>query len=247
MKQLTDEDRAIHEWQMWVRDFGEEGQVRLKNASALVSRTGGIGGPIAQELAMAGVGKLVLAHGGYLKRSDLNRQVTMTYGHLGKQRVESSVRRLKYIKPDIEIVGVPENMTEDNAGELVAMADIAFDASPLYSERFAMNRACVEQGKPMVHAAMYSFEGQVTTIIPGETPCLACIYPESPPEWKREFPVIGAVSATAGMLATIEGIKHIIGIGASLAGKMLYFDSRNMEFMKVPIARRADCPICGDL
>ena len=108
-----------------------------------------------------------------------------------------------------------------------------------------MNRACVEQRKPLIDAAMFSLEGQVTTIIPGETPCLQCIYPEIPPAWKRKFPVIGAVSATAGSIAAMEGIKIMAGMQPSLNGKMLFFDMSKMEFRKVPIARRVDCPVCG--
>ena len=110
-----------------------------------------------------------------------------------------------------------------------------------------MNRECVRQNKPMIESAMYSLEGQVTTIIPGESPCLACIYPEDPPAWKREFPVFGAVSATAASIAVMEAIKLVSGMGASLAGKMMYYDMQAMTFKKIPVARRADCPVCGEL
>ena len=105
----------------------------------------------------------------------------------------------------------------------------------------------IRQGKPLADCAMFSLEGQVTTIIPGQTPCLACIYPEDPTGWKREFPVFGAVSAMAACAGAMEGIKLLSGMGAALTGKMLYYDLRAMRFYTLPIQRRPDCPVCGHL
>jgi molybdopterin/thiamine biosynthesis adenylyltransferase len=110
-----------------------------------------------------------------------------------------------------------------------------------------MNEQCVKQGKPMIEAAMFSMEGQVTTIVPGATPCLACIYPEDPPRWKRQFPVLGAVSALAAAIAAIEGVKLLVGMGKSLQGSLLYYDSMGMDFQRIPIARRPGCPVCSHL
>jgi len=244
---LTDVERATYEWQIWTRDFGEEGQAKLKNATALVSRVGGLGGPVAQELAAAGIGKLILAHGGNLKHSDLNRQILMTHDWLGKPRVECAKRRLKDLNPRLEIEAVPENVSEANAEELVGKADIVFDCAPLFQERFAMNRACVRQRKPLIDCAMFELEGQVTTIVPGETPCLECIYPELPPAWKREFPVFGAVSCAAACIGVMEGIKLLSGMKVALKSAMLYFDLRAMKFRRIPLTRRGDCPVCGSL
>ena len=185
--------------------------------------------------------------GGNLKESDLNRQILMTHDWLGKPRVECAARRLKELNPRLEIEAVPENIGEENAAGLVSKADVVFDCAPLFRERFLMNRECVRQGKPLIDCAMFSLEGQVTTIVPGQTPCLACIYPEEPPAWKREFPVFGAVSALAACIGTMEGIKLLSGMGPSLAGKMLYYDTRGMTFQTVPLLRRGDCPVCGDL
>ncbi len=109
-----------------------------------------------------------------------------------------------------------------------------------------MNRECVRQGKPLIDAAMFDLEGQLTTIIPGETPCLACLYPELPPGWKREFPVIGAVSATVANLAALEGIKLIAGFGELLTGKMLFYDARTMTFRKITLQRNPQCAVCGE-
>lgn len=245
MAKLTDEEKATYEWQMWVPDFGEAGQEKLKDATALVSRTGGLGGPLCYNLASAGFGKIVIAHGGNVKHSDLNRQLLMTHNWLGKPRAESGPRRLKELNPRLEVESIPENVSPENAADLVGKVDIVFDCAPLFIERFSMNKECVRQNKPMIEAAMYDMEGQVTTIIPGKTPCLACIYPEDPPRWKRQFPVFGAVSAMAAAIAAIEGIKVIAGFGETLAGTLLYYDSRDMSFQRIPVARRPDCPVCG--
>jgi molybdopterin/thiamine biosynthesis adenylyltransferase len=245
---LNDEEKATYEWQMWERGFGEEGQTKLRNSAALVSRVGGLGGPVAQELAAAGIGKLILAHGGNLKHSDLNRQILMRHDALGTPRVECAKQSLLDLNPRLEVVTVPENISDANAADLVDQVDIVFDCAPLFQERFAMNAACVAQGKPLIDCAMFSLEGQVTTILPGETPCLACVYPELPAGWKREFPVFGAVSATAACLGVMEGIKVLTGFAEpSLAGRMLYYDLRTMQFQKIPLMRRADCPVCAHL
>jgi molybdopterin-synthase adenylyltransferase len=247
MPGLTNEEKATYEWQMWTPGFGEEGQKKLKGASALVSRCGGLGGPVALELAAAGIGKLVLAHGGNLKHSDLNRQILMTYDWLGKPRAESAERRLKDLNQRLEVEAVSSNICEENAADLVSRVDIVFDCAPLFQERFLLNRECVRQGKPMIECAMFAMEGQVTTILPGQTPCLACIYPEEPPTWKREFPVFGAVSALGACIGVAEGIKLLAGIGKPLAGEMLYYDTLQMTFQKIPLARRSGCSVCGHL
>ncbi|MCX6906687.1 MAG: HesA/MoeB/ThiF family protein [Verrucomicrobia bacterium] len=242
---LTDDECAIYQWQMWVPGFGEEGQRKLKGASVLISRVGGLGGVVAYELAAAGVGRLVLAHAGNLKPADLNRQLLQTHDHIGQPRIESIARRLRDLNPRLDIVAVGENVTEENAGRLVEQADVVVDAAPLFEERFALNRAAVRQGKPMVECAMYSMEAHVTTILPGRTACLQCLLPEKPADWKRQFPVIGAVSGTAGCIGAVEVIKLLTGIGEPLAGAMLVMDLRTMNFRRVKTARRADCPVCS--
>ncbi|MBI1310655.1 HesA/MoeB/ThiF family protein [bacterium] len=244
---LTDEERATYEWQIWVDDFGEAGQEVLKNSSVLVSRLGGLGGVVAYELAAAGAGKLVLAHAGNVKHSDLNRQLLMTHDWLGKPRIESAVRRLRELNPRLEIVAAGENICEDNARRLVNEADLIIDCAPLFPERFAMNRQAMLQNKPLIECAMFDLEATLTTIRPGQTPCLACLYPEKPPEWRREFPVFGAVSGAIGCLAVMEAIKVLAGFGETLDSELLSFDLRDMTFSKRRIQRNENCPVCGSL
>ena len=244
---LNEEERATYEWQMTVPGFGEEGQQRLKDSSILVSRCGGLGSVVAYELAAAGIGKLVLAHGGNVKFSDLNRQLLMTYDWLGKPRVESAERRLRELNPRLEIVAVNSNINEENAAELVEQADLIVDCAPLFTERFLMNREAVRQSKPIIECAMYELEAQITTIQPGTTPCLACLHPTDPPEWKREFPVFGAVSGTIGCIAAMEAIKVLGNFGEPLHNQLMTCDLRDMSFHNRKISRRADCQECGQL
>jgi molybdopterin-synthase adenylyltransferase len=242
---LNDTDRALYEWQMTVPGMGEKGQRKLKGASVLISRVGGLGGLVALELAAAGVGRLILAHGGNLKKSDLNRQLLQTRAQVGRPRVESITQRLQALNPDCEVIALAENVSDSNADTLVAQADIVVDAAPLFQERLALNAAAVRAGKPMVECAMHTLEASVTTFIPGQTGCLACYVPEVPPTWTRQFPVFGAVSGTAACLGAMEVIKLITGLGQPLTGEMLCMDLGQMRFRRVKLPRRSDCAVCG--
>ncbi|MCA8982425.1 MAG: HesA/MoeB/ThiF family protein [Planctomycetaceae bacterium] len=228
--ELTDEEREIYAWQLDVRDFGEIGQEKLKGASVLISRVGGLGSVVAYELAAAGVGRLILAHGGSVQPSDLNRQLLMTHDWIGKPRMESIIRRLKELNPRLEIVGVQENMHEENAERLVGMADCVVDAAPMFQERLAMNDAAERQAIPVVEAAMYELEASLTVIHPHLTPRFRELVPEVPAGWQRRFPVFGAVSGTVACLAAMEVIKLLSGIGEPLRNRMLRIDLRSMHF-----------------
>lgn len=242
---LTPEERATYEWQMWVPGLGDEGQRKLKAASVLVTRVGGLGGQVAYQLAAAGVGRLILAHAGTIKASDLNRQLLMTHEGLGTLRIESATKRLKELNPRLDVVAVPENVCSDNAARLVGMADLVVDCVPLFTERLLLNEQAVQQSKPLVECAMYELSVQITTIIPGRTACLACRVPAPPPDWKREFPVIGAVSGVAGCLGAVEAIKLICGIGEPLLNRLLTIDLRDMRLQTIQIARDPNCATCG--
>ncbi len=263
---LTDLDREIYAWQMWMPGVGEEGQRKLKGASVMISRCGGVGGQAAYQLAAAGVGRLILAHGGNVRPSDLNRQLLQTYDHLGKPRIESIRARLLELNPHIDIVTADQNINAENAAALVEQADILIDAAPLFEERFELNRQSVLQGKPMVECAMYETELHLTVFRPRnprnpqkysptpvptipegepESPCLACLYPENPAHWKRQFPVFGAVAGTVGAMAAFEAIKLITGIGSPLVGKLAVLDMANYQMRLLNIQRAPNCPICG--
>jgi molybdopterin/thiamine biosynthesis adenylyltransferase len=247
MKPLTAEQKSIYEWQIWVSDFGEAGQQRLRDASVLVSRCGGLGSVAAYELAAAGVGKLVLAHAGNVKPSDLNRQLLMTHDWLGKPRVESAKRRLLELNPRLQIETWEENINQVNAARIVDRVDVVVDCAPLFVERYAMNQAAVAQAKPVVECAMYDLEAHIYTVVPGKSACVRCLYPSNPPAWKREFPVFGAVSGMVACLGAMEAIKLIAGFGEPLLSRMLVADLRSMKFRELALQRRKDCQLCGGL
>src|SRR5438477_7154472 len=172
---LADEEKAIYEWQLWVPDCGVAGQERLKAASVLISRCGGVGGAVAYELAAAGVGRLVLAHAGNVQPNDLNRQLLMTDASVGRPRMEIAPRRLRELNPHVEVEAVAENITEENVAALVGRVDLIVSCAPLFRERLLMNCEAVRQNKPLVECAMYELEGTLTTVLPDRTPCLACL------------------------------------------------------------------------
>jgi molybdopterin-synthase adenylyltransferase len=245
MPKLTEKERAVYEWQISVPGMGDKGQQKLKDASILVSRCGGLGSVVAYELAAAGVGTLILAHAGNVKPSDLNRQLLMTDYWIGKPRIESVERRLKELNPRLNIIGVDENINDGNAADLVSKADIIIDCAPLFEERYLMNQQAVKQNKPLIDCAMYELEAQIFTILPGESACLSCLYPEKPKHWKRQFPVFGAVSGTVGCLGAMEAIKLITGIGTPLTNTLLAMDFRDMTFNSIKISQKEDCAVCG--
>jgi molybdopterin-synthase adenylyltransferase len=230
LPELTDADRQRYAWQLDVRGLGESGQQKLKRASVLISRVGGLGSVVAYELAAAGVGRLILAHAGNVQPSDLNRQLLMTDDWVGKPRIESAARRLRQFNPSIEIIAVEENLSPNNADALVQQADLVVDAAPLFQERLAMNDAAERQGKPVIEAAMFEMEASLTVIHPPETARFRDLVPEVPAGWKRRFPVLGAISGTVACLAATEAIKLITQIGDPLKDKLLRMDLRTMRF-----------------
>ena len=247
MKPLNAEQKSIYEWQIWVSDFGEAGQQQLRDAAVLVSRCGGLGSVAAYELAAAGIGKLVLAHAGNVKPSDLNRQLLMTHDWLGKPRVESAKRRLLELNPRLQVETLAENINQGNAARVVEQVDLVVDCAPLFDERYAMNQAAIAQQKPIVECAMYDLEAHIYTVLPGKSACVRCLYPSNPPAWKREFPVFGAVSGMVACLGAMEAIKLIAGFGEPLLNRMLVADLRSMKFRELALKRREDCQLCGGL
>jgi molybdopterin/thiamine biosynthesis adenylyltransferase len=242
---LTDAERTRYAWQLLVEGFGEEGQRVLKSASVLVSRCGGVGGLVAYELAAAGVGRLVLAHAGNLRENDLNRQLLMRSDGVGRSRVDLAAQRLHELNPFVDVVTISENVSEGNVERLVSQADVIAACAPVFRERLLMNREAVRQNKPLVDCAMFELEAQLTTVLPGKSPCLACLYPAEPAAWQRRFPVFGAVAGTVGCLGAMEVIKVLAGLGEPLAGQLLMCDLRDMTFRKMRTQRDPACAVCG--
>ncbi|MBL9135722.1 MAG: HesA/MoeB/ThiF family protein [Verrucomicrobiales bacterium] len=244
---LTPEEQAIYEWQLDVGGFGLAGQRRLKAATVFVSRAGGLGGNVALHLAAAGVGRLILAHAGDIRPSDLNRQLLMAHDRIGTPRLATAAESLRRINPRLDLVTIPENISPANAARCVGPADVIVDCAPLFAERFALNHAAIKAKIPMVEAAVFDLDFHLTTLLPGQTPCLRCLYPEANVHWTRKFPVISPVPGVAGSLAALEVIKLLTGLGPTLAGKLLVADLRQLQFRTLPIRRLPSCPECGGI
>ena len=235
--------------QIRMEGFGIESQRRLKASTVMISRVGGVGGTIAMNLARAGVGKLVIVHGGKIVGEYLNRMQLALPSDIGRPCTEVFVERLKAMNPDMEVIAVPENVSEKNVADLVGKVDLVADGAPLFEERYLMNAEAVRQGKPLVMAAMYNTEGYVTTIEPGETPCLACIFPKKPDYWTniKVFPAIGPSPVIVGSMAAMEVIKVLTGYGTPLKNKLWFFDLETNITKLISIHRRPDCPVCGHI
>ncbi|MEH1854382.1 MAG: HesA/MoeB/ThiF family protein [Nostoc sp.] len=242
---LTPRELERYHRQMMLPNFGEAGQKRLKSATVLVTGVGGLGGTSALYLAVAGVGRLILVRGGDLRLDDLNRQVLMTNDWVGKPRVFKARETLQAINPDIQVEAVHDYVTKENVDSLVQSADIAVDCAHNFTERNLLNEACVRWRKPMVEAAMDGMEAYLTTIIPGVTPCLSCLFPEKPDWDQRGFSVIGAVSGTLACLSALEVIKLITKFSQPLLSQLLTIDLMRMEFAKRHSYHDPSCLVCG--
>jgi molybdopterin-synthase adenylyltransferase len=233
--------------QLRLDGFGDEGQARLRQASVLVSRVGGVGGTIAALLAQAGIGRLVLAHGGRIEPEHLNRMQLATPQDVGCECSTVFSTKIKEINPDVDVVAVSSNVTPSNVASLVEGVDVIADGAPLFEERYLMNEEAVAQRKPLVMAAMFGTDVYLTTIVPHSTPCLACIFPEKPPDWNHVgvFPAIGPSPRFVGSLAAMEVIKLVTGYGDCLTGKLFFHDLKHNFSNCFAIKRRAGCRVCS--
>ena len=236
---------AFYTWQQDVPGFTSGMQKVLKGSTALISRVGGMGGPLAFSLAAAGVGRILLAHAGELRPDDLNRQILMNAGGLGEERHAQAAETLRRFNSSLDIDSVGENISEENAAALVGRADIVFSCAPLFEERLLMNREAVAQGKFFVDAAMVATEGHVLAVAPGQSACLACLVPSPPDYWKRRFPVLGAVSALVAQIGALEGLKLLTGFAPAHIDTLLHIDTTSMRLRHVTVRRDPACPHCS--
>jgi molybdopterin/thiamine biosynthesis adenylyltransferase len=242
---LTHIDQERYRRQLMLHGFTNDHQRRIGNSTALVAGVGGLGGTAALYLAAAGIGRLILVHAGNLTLSNMNRQILMKHKAIGKSRVVHAKKTIQEMNPDVEIETVDDRITDVNVEKLLRTARIALSARPNFSERRALNRACIEKGIPMVEAAMNGMEGYLFNVLPGVSPCIHCVYPEDDPSWQEMgFPVLGAVSGMLGCMMALEAIKLLTGYGKPMLSEMLVFNTFDMEFRKVRIPRDEHCEVC---
>ena len=224
--------------------LGEEGQERLKRASVLITRVGGLGGPLAQSLALAGVGRIVLHHEGVLQPEDCHRMLLMDPSRVGEPRAQQAAQSLRRLRPDLEVEAFDSRIDPTRAAAWMEQCDLAIGAAPTFEERLVLNDAARRAARPFLDAAMYADEGQVFVAHPRDGACLRCLLPEVPP-WRADFPVLAAVSATIGNLAAWLAVRILSGHDEVPWSHYLHLDFPSMTLRKLEVSSRDDCPSCA--
>jgi len=230
--------------------FSAEERERLGRASVLLIGTGGLGSPVAYQLAAAGVGRIGLCDMDRVDFSNLQRQVLHFTDDVGRPKVESGAAKLHALAPDVVVESLPVAFTSENALELLSRFDLVIDGSDNFATRYLVNDACVLSHKPQVHGSIFRWDGQVTVFQPGEGPCYRCLYPSPPPPGSvpscAEAGVIGVLPGFIGSLMAMEALKLLAGRSETLTGRLLIYNALDMDLAEVRVKRSPACPICGD-
>ena len=234
-------------------EVGEWGQRKLEASRVLMIGAGGLGSPAAFYLAAAGVGHLRIADDDVVDRSNLQRQILHTEARIGEPKVGSAQAALSALNPRTRIEAFAERVTSANVERLLEGVDVVVDGADNFPVRYLLNDACVKLGKPLVYGAVQRFEGQVSVFDAGRhrgaCPCYRCLFPEPPlPEFApscAEAGVLGVLPGVIGLLQATEAVKLLLGIGDSLAGRLLQFDALAMRFQEMRLRPDPDCPVCA--
>ncbi len=236
--------------QLILPDFGTKEQGRLKRARVAVTGAGGLGCPISTYLTLAGVGEIHIIDFDRVELSNLNRQFLYTPGDAGRQKAEVAAKRLGEINPEIKVEAITEKITYDNAFELLKGYDAIVDGTDNFAVRYAVNDAAVVNRVPLFHGAALMYEGRAMSIIPRETACFRCVFPEPPPAGMiptcREAGILGSVVGIVGAIQASEAIRYLAGLEIGLKNRLLIINADEMRFEKVRIARSSECTACGE-
>lgn len=247
---LTEEQIRRYSRQIILKGVGGKGQKKLAQAKVLLVGAGGLGSPAGLYLAAAGVGTLGIVDSDEVDLSNLHRQILHRTQDLGKPKIESARRTMVEVNPDVMVVPYRERLSSGNIMEIIKEYDMVVDGSDNFETRYLVNDACVFARKPLSHGAVFGFDGQIMTIIPGESACYRCIFPEPPPPGLvpscQEAGVLGVLPGVIGLLQATEAIKFILGKGDLLKGRMLVYNALEMSFREVKIPRNPHCPVCGE-
>ena len=230
-------------------EVGMEGQQKLKAAKVLCIGAGGLGSPLALYLGAAGVGTLGIVDFDVVDYTNLQRQIIHTTDDVGRKKLDSAADKLKAINPFLNLRMFETKLTSANALELFSEFDIIADGTDNFPTRYLVNDACVLTGKPNVYGSIFRFEGQASVFATEEGPCYRCLYPEPPPPGLvpscAEGGVLGILPGLIGVIQATETIKLILGVGDSLAGRLLLVDALGMKFRELKLRKNPDCPACG--
>lgn len=246
---LSDEELLRYSRQILLAQIDIDGQLRLKNASALIVGLGGLGSPVALYLAAAGVGTLHLADFDTVDLTNLQRQIIHDGSAVGQPKVDSALARLHGLNPDIQLVAHRHALDEDSLAAAVDAVDLVLDCSDNFATREAVNAACVKAGKPLVSGAAIRLEGQLSVFDPrrAESPCYHCLYGHgSEAELTcSEAGVVGPLVGLVGSLQALEALKLLAGFGEPLVGRLLLVDALGTRFRELRVKRDPGCAVCG--
>jgi molybdopterin/thiamine biosynthesis adenylyltransferase len=243
MEILDESERTRYSRQISIKEFGEDGQRKLKNSHVVIAGVGGLGCASASYLVAAGVGHVTLIDNDNVKLSNLNRQVLYRHEDIDNRKVNVAAARLSLLNPYIKISPVFTAIEEDNVNELIRGAGVVVDGLDNLKTRLLINRACIEQNIPYIYGGVSGFRGMITTIIPGKTPCLACF---SPGEIKGKG-VFGALPGIIANFQVLETVKLITGHPPRLAGKLMLFRGEDMSIRTYDIDKNPSCPVCSNV
>ncbi|MEJ2541729.1 MAG: molybdopterin-synthase adenylyltransferase MoeB [Gemmatimonadota bacterium] len=234
-----------------LKEVGPEGQRRLRDSRVLVLGAGGLGSPAALYLAAAGVGTLGLVDFDHVDLSNLQRQVLHGTADVGRPKLDSARERIRALNPHTAVEPYPILLDAGNALDILRRYQVVVDGSDNFPTRYLVNDACVQLGVPLVYGSILRWEGQVSLFADGpDGPCYRCLFREPPPADLvpscAEAGVFGALPGVVGSMQALEAIKHILGVGTSLRGRLLLFDALSAAWREVGIRRDPECPACGE-
>jgi sulfur-carrier protein adenylyltransferase/sulfurtransferase len=231
-------------------EVGVAGQLELLRAKVLCLGAGGLGSPSSMYLAAAGVGTIGMVDDDVVDASNLQRQILHSTERVGTPKVDSAEATLRGLNPDVQVNKHRTRIDATNALELIGGYDVIVDGADNFPTRYLVNDAALRLGVPVVHASIFRFEGQITVFPASGSPCYRCLYPQPPPAEEApscaEAGVLGVLPGLVGVLQATEAIKLLLGIGDTLAGRLLVYDARKLRFRELKLRRDPKCPTCGD-
>jgi molybdopterin/thiamine biosynthesis adenylyltransferase/rhodanese-related sulfurtransferase len=246
---LSAEQKQRYSRHLLIPEVGSAGQARLLGSKALLIGAGGLGSPAALYLTAAGVGTIGIVDFDVVDLSNLQRQILHTNDRIGERKVESARKTLEALNPDVKVIPHEEMLVADNVDRIINGYDVIIDGTDTFETRYLLNDAAVAKNIPVIHASVFRFEGQLTTFIPYEGPCYRCLYPTPPPPELAPgcsvAGVLGVVPGIMGMLQANEALKVLLGIGDTLAGRLLLFDALDSTFTELKLRRDPACPVCS--
>jgi len=248
---LTAEQQERYARHLMLAGVGQEGQEKLLRGSVLVIGAGGLGSPALLYLVAAGVGRVSVVDSDVVELSNLQRQILHSTERIGQLKVASAAAALKPLNPHVELKTYPLRVDRDTIAGLIQPYDFIIDATDNFESKFLINDACVAAGKAFSHGGILRYNGQTMTVIPGQSPCYRCIFPE-PLEGEDALAcskagVIGVLPGIIGTLQATEAIKYLTGVGELLLGRLLTYDSAALKFREVALRRNAACPTCREV